>query len=220
MINDKPLETNNIENYIFNAPINGQSLTDDYKNAPFERPPEISDPDTALRFHIESLTTQKSVNSLIKLMALGMPLKPLTETVLTSAVMEGIHSVDVSLVIAPAVYDYVKKIGDISKVDYITGLESNDQDDSDEQDDFEESMIKKALNKSISEGPLETNNFDNPVRRINPGFDDMFKLPDREPIRPNPMDRYKEEENKEIEYGKDFASAEQPTKGLMNRSTG
>ena len=149
MINDKPLETNSIENYIFNAPINGQSLTDDYKNAPFERPPEISDPDTALRFHIESLTTQKSVNSLIKLMALGMPLKPLTETVLTSAVMEGIHSVDVSLVIAPAVYDYVKKIGDISKVDYITGLESNDQDDSNEQDDFEESMIKKALNKSI-----------------------------------------------------------------------
>jgi len=133
--------------------------------------------------------------------------------------MEGIHSVDVSLVIAPAVYDYVKKIGDISKVDYITGLESNNQDDSDEQDDFEDSMIKKALNKSANDEPLETNNFDNPVRRINPGFDDMFKLPEPEPIRPNPTDKYRQEE-KEIEYGKDFASTEQPTKGLMNRSTG
>ena len=40
---------------LFDAPIPGQSLTSEPKNAPFERPPEIVNPEEALMVHLKRL---------------------------------------------------------------------------------------------------------------------------------------------------------------------
>ena len=177
-----------IQKYLLNGPISGGSLTDDFQNRPYERPPELSDPDDAIRFHIDNLTEKKPVNSVIKLLEIGIDLKTLTETVLTTAVMEGIHSLDVSLTIAPVIYDYIKTIGDKAEINYKTGLESNNEDEAIEQEDFEDTMIRKSFNDADTELRLEEDDMDatniedleniDRTRELNPGFDELSPLLD------------------------------------------
>ena len=46
---------------VFNAPIPGQSLTTPPRNAPYERPPEITDPDEALAVHLKRLSDPDAI---------------------------------------------------------------------------------------------------------------------------------------------------------------
>ena len=100
---------------ITERPIPGQSLTAEPRSQPFERPSEIVDPIEAIDAHLDNLSSEGAV-----------------EGILRSAVMEGIHSIDLSLIIAPVLHEHIKGILDASGVEYEEG--------------FEDKEGKKALN--------------------------------------------------------------------------
>ena len=50
------------------APIPGQSLTDEPNNFAWERPPEITDPDEAVVFHLDRLSEKPIVDSVLHLL--------------------------------------------------------------------------------------------------------------------------------------------------------
>jgi len=52
----------------------------------------------------------------------------LVEGMLRGAVMEGIHSVDVSLVIAPVLHEYIKGFAEVAEIDYEEGFENKEVD--------------------------------------------------------------------------------------------
>jgi len=109
---------------IFAAPIPGQSLTTEPKNMPFERPPEIVDPIEALDMHIENITNQDAMEDALYFLEKGLTLTALVEGVLRSAVMEGMHSIDVSLIIAPVLHEYIKGLALESGVEFDEGFEN------------------------------------------------------------------------------------------------
>ena len=114
---------------MFNAPIPGQSLTSEPKNSPWENPPLMVDPEEALLWHLEKLEKPKVTESVAGLMALGVDILDLTEGILRAAVAEGQHSIDVSLIIAPVVHEYIKGIGDAVGIDYKEGLVDEDEEE-------------------------------------------------------------------------------------------
>ena len=92
----------------FERAIPGQSLTTPPKSAPYERPPEITDPIEALDWHLDKLDNPKAVQQAMFFLEMGIDLVSLVQGVLRNAVMEGMHSIDVSLIIAPVVHEYIK----------------------------------------------------------------------------------------------------------------
>ena len=86
-----------------NLAIPGQSLTDEPKNFAWERPPEITDPDKAIAYHMDYLSNPEVVESTLFILASGLPVKNFVDVLLTNAVGNGIHSIDVSLIIKPVV---------------------------------------------------------------------------------------------------------------------
>ena len=40
--------------------------------------------------------------------------------------MEGLHSIDVGIIISPALYIFIKEMGRMLEVDVVTGLEQSD----------------------------------------------------------------------------------------------
>ena len=114
---------------MFNAPIPGQSLTSEPKNYPWENPPRMVDPEEALLFHLEKLEDKKAVESIAGLMALGVDILDLTEGILRAGVADGQHSIDVSLIIAPVIHEYIKGIGDAAGIDYKEGLVDEDKEE-------------------------------------------------------------------------------------------
>jgi len=90
------------------APIPGQSLTDQPKNWPWENPPEMADTEDATRFYINKLANDDVMDDLSVLFGGGMPVAPFVKTLLTTGVMNGRHSIDVSIIIAPVIHAFIK----------------------------------------------------------------------------------------------------------------
>lgn len=112
----------------FNRAIPGQSLTTSPKSAPYERPPQISDPLEAIDYHFEQLDDPKAVEELMFFLELGVDLSTLVEGVARKAVLDGIHSIDISLSIAPLIHEYIKGYADAMDIDYDEGFEDEEQD--------------------------------------------------------------------------------------------
>lgn len=132
---------------VFNAPIPGQSLTDTPKNYPWERPPEITDPREAIKFHIDGINKPEAIDNILEMLQLGIPVNALSKTALTTAQMEGIHSVDVSLIIGDVIKEELITIAKEAGIDYVTG----DEPDKADVKEKEEQEVLALLRKKIGE---------------------------------------------------------------------
>ena len=94
------------------APIPGQSLTSEPKNVPWEYPARITDPMDALEFHMQQLTDENTVDNIMEMLEVGIPISVVASSMLTIAVMDGEHSLDVKLIIKPLVENHIKSLAE------------------------------------------------------------------------------------------------------------
>ena len=132
---------------IFNAPIPGQSLTDEPKNFPWERPPEIVDPRQAIKFHIDGINRPEALDNILEMIQIGIPVSALTQTALTTAQMEGVHSPDVSLIIKDVIKEELISIAEEAGIKYKTGDEPSELDIKEK----EERQVLALLRKKIGQ---------------------------------------------------------------------
>ena len=125
----------------FQRPIPGQSLTAAPRSRPYERPPEISDPEEALRFHLTRLNNVEALDTVVAVLQKGVDVRSLTEGILRASVSDGIHGIDISLGIASAIHEYITTVADEVGIDYETGFEA----DAGEEDDKEMALVETML---------------------------------------------------------------------------
>ena len=131
---------------MFDRPIAGQSLTSEPKGQAYERPPETVSPKEALEIHIENLSTEEAIEDVVHFINSGLDVKSLTEGLLRSAVAEGIHSIDISLIIAPLLHEFIKGRLDTFGIEYDEGISN-----SKEKEALRLSRKESSLNKMLSE---------------------------------------------------------------------
>jgi len=108
----------------FTGPIPGMSLTQKPKNAPWENPPQVTDPVEALDMHINRLMDPDRMESVLHLVEVeGITIKTLVTGLLRAAVANGIHSIDVSLIVGPAIHEFIKRTADAVGAEYDEGLD-------------------------------------------------------------------------------------------------
>lgn len=128
--------------------IPGQSLTSEPKNAPYENPPEMTNPDDVVFWHLDSLSEPDKLEALLDAMELGLDVVTLTEGILRGAVAEGRHTIDVSLIVAPVVHEFIKTTADKAGIDYEEGLPA---DDKEERLDIKYKINEHKARKMIAE---------------------------------------------------------------------
>jgi len=107
--------------------IPGQSLTAEPKNAPYENPPEYNTPEDALMWHLTRLQDEDKFKALADTLELGLDVVTITEGLLRGAVLNGRHSIDVSLLIAPVIHEYITSTADKLGIEYDEGLPDNSE---------------------------------------------------------------------------------------------
>tara|TARA_R100000995_G_C3474964_1_gene120389 strand:+ start:321 stop:842 length:522 start_codon:yes stop_codon:yes gene_type:complete len=95
---------------MLDAPIPGQGLTAPLGDRPWQQPAAITTPEKALAYYVERITGERQVDQILDLLELGIPVDTLVDTVQLTGVMEGVHSVDVGVIIAPALTELVSQI--------------------------------------------------------------------------------------------------------------
>ena len=103
---------------VFNGPIPGESLTAEPGNYPWEQPPLHADPMDALEYHMDQLTDEAVTDNVLGMMDVGVPVSVIASTILRSGVMNGIHSVDVKMLLEPVLTMQIKALGDVAGIEY------------------------------------------------------------------------------------------------------
>lgn len=109
-----------------NAPIPGQSLLSTPGNAPYERPPEMNDPEEVVMYYLEKMEDPKKVTAALDALEMGLTVKDLTTGMLRAGVSEGMHSIDVSLIIAPVLHEQIRSIASAAEIEFEEGIEEEE----------------------------------------------------------------------------------------------
>lgn len=107
----------------FDGPIPGQSLTAEPGNAPWEKPSKFSDPMDALEMYMEKLGDESTLDDILDMLDIGIPVSVITGSMLSTGVMDGMHTVDVKLVLKPLLMTQIKTLADVTGVDYKMTME-------------------------------------------------------------------------------------------------
>jgi len=132
---------------MFNTPIPGQSLTKEPKAYAWEDPPKYSKPEAALMWHMDRLEESERTKGILTLLELGLDVVTLTEGILRGAVVQGMHTIDVSLIIAPIIHEYITGTADAAGIDYKEGLSEVKLD----YKEFESAIDKNKINEVLKD---------------------------------------------------------------------
>ena len=97
-----------IQEPTFTTAIPGQSLTGEPRQYAWERPPEYDTPEDALKFYLPKITEDETVDDIMLALENDFPLSTLVRGIYMNGVMEGLHSIDVGLLIAPVLHEVIK----------------------------------------------------------------------------------------------------------------
>tara|TARA_R110000823_G_C15867091_1_gene493787 strand:- start:646 stop:1260 length:615 start_codon:yes stop_codon:yes gene_type:complete len=138
-----------------NLAIPGQSLTDEPKNFAWERPPEITDPDKAIAYHIDYLSNPEVVESTLFILASGLPVKNFVDVLLTNAVGNGIHSIDISMIIKPVLEEAVVLTAIEADIKFLEEFDNSKAKEASQKTNEETlilSRLKEALEDDTDQG--------------------------------------------------------------------
>lgn len=107
----------------FSAPIPGQSLTAELGARPWQNPPEYPTVDEAIEYYMQRMSSEDFMVQVSDILEMGVPVAVLANTMQMSSVMEGLHTIDVGMMVLPLLMEMLMLIGDAADIKYNTGLD-------------------------------------------------------------------------------------------------
>lgn len=105
------------------GPIPGMSLTTEPGNRPWENPPQLVTVQEAADFYGQRLLEDETQDFIVAALDQGLSVDVIVEQLTTAAVMEGYHTIDVSVLVAPIVRELIMYVGDMNNVKYVVSYE-------------------------------------------------------------------------------------------------
>tara|TARA_E500000318_G_C3507061_1_gene190741 strand:+ start:169 stop:675 length:507 start_codon:yes stop_codon:yes gene_type:complete len=128
----------------FDAPIGGQGMISEMGSKPWQQPAKYNTVDEALEFYSSRLQEESFQEELLDVMELGTPLSILSNSIQLGGTMQGMHTLDVGILIQPVLLEMLAFIGDKNKIKYDMGLEDPNID----PDKFPDSKIALAVKRA------------------------------------------------------------------------
>lgn len=104
-------------------PIPGMSLTSEPGNSPWEQPPMFVELADVVDYYSDKLTMPEAFDGIVEALSNEATVTDLVNVLIKSAVMKGIHTIDVGMVAFPVIAEIVKTVGDIAGVGYVISPE-------------------------------------------------------------------------------------------------
>jgi len=133
-----------IQQASLDAPIPGEGLTHELGDRPWQKPAQLTNVDDVMPFYKEKILDEEFIPQLLQVIELGIPLTTIANAMQSAAVMEGVHSIDVGVLMLPIVVELLKFVAEKNNVKYVTGMEKREAEPNDE-------MITALAMKEIGE---------------------------------------------------------------------
>jgi len=113
-----------INNASFDAPIPGESMMAELGARPWQQPAKYPTTEEALGFYIPRFQDEEFVEGLLDTLELGIPVTSIANTIQTGAVMEGLHSIDVGIIILPVLVEMISYLAEEAGIKFNVGTET------------------------------------------------------------------------------------------------
>lgn len=110
-------------NVSFDAPIPGESMMHELGARPWQQPAKYPTVEEALGFYLPRFQNEEFVEGLLDTLEIGIPITNIANTLQTGAVMEGLHSIDVGIIILPVLVEMLTYIAEDAGIEFNTGTE-------------------------------------------------------------------------------------------------
>jgi len=125
---------------LFDAPIPGQSMLHELGARPWQNPPQYTTLEEVVDFYVSKMATDEVAVQIADILEMDVSVVDLAHTMQLANVMEGVHTIDVGVLVTPVLMEFIMLIGDSANVKYRTGLEEQDE-------NVRDAMVKKAMRK-------------------------------------------------------------------------
>ena len=112
-----PLE----KEYDFNAPIPGQSLTGELGSKPWEQPPKYNTVEEAIEHYMTGLEEPEMQDGVSDAIEMEFPLTSIADITTKAGVMNGLHSIDVAIQVAPVLVEFMISMAEEADIPYEVG---------------------------------------------------------------------------------------------------
>ena len=124
-----------------NRPIPGQSLTSELGGRPWQQPPQYATIDDAMDWYLERFDNQEVVDELMAVLESGIPISTISNSMQLGAVLQGVHSIDVGVLVMPILMEMMKYLAEQTDTKYKMG------DEPEKTDRPSDAVIASALNE-------------------------------------------------------------------------
>ena len=107
---------------LLDGPIAGQSLTAEVNGRPWLNPPQYSTVDETIEYYLERMSSEEFTDQLVDVLEMGVPVTTLANTIQLGSVMDGVHSVDIGMLVMPLIMEMIMLVAEMSNVEYEDGL--------------------------------------------------------------------------------------------------
>ena len=146
------------------APIPGEGLTHELGDRPWQKPAQLTNVDEVMPFYREKILDEEFIPQLLQVIELGIPLTTIANAMQSAAVMEGVHSIDVGVLMLPIVVELLKFVAEKNDVKYVTGMEKREAAPNDEMITAL-AMKEMGEEKDMPEEPAEEEPVEEPQPR-------------------------------------------------------
>ena len=134
-----------VEQVSFSRPVPGQSLTHELRARPWQNPPQFNTVEESMDWYLERFDNPEIVQELLSIMEMGIPLSTIANSMQLGGVLQGIHTIDVGILIMPVLMEIMKHLAEKTDTKYVMG------DEPEESDRPSDSVVQSAIN-SLEEG--------------------------------------------------------------------
>ena len=106
------------------APVPGEGLTHELGDRPWQKPAQLTNVDDVMPFYRDKILDEEFIPQLLQVIEMGMPLTTIANAMQSAAVMEGVHSIDVGVLMLPIIVELLKYVAERNEVKYNTGMEN------------------------------------------------------------------------------------------------
>ena len=112
--------------YDFNAPIPGQSLTGELGAKPWEQPPKLNTVEEAIEHYMTGLEDPEMQDGMLDAIEMEFPLTSIADIITKAGVMNGLHSIDVAMMTAPVLVEFMVSMAEEAGIPYEIGAKQEE----------------------------------------------------------------------------------------------
>jgi len=130
-----------VDQVSLSRPIPGQSLTHELRARPWQNPPQFTTVEESMDWYLERFDNPEIVQELLSVMESGIPISTIANSMQLGAVLQGVHSIDVGMLVMPILIEIMKTLAEKTDTKYVMG------DEPEETDRASDAVLDSAVNK-------------------------------------------------------------------------